>query len=438
MIKKAFALLMTLMLLVPSMAMAHEGAPTSKTPAADLRANLNQLLSNHFVYQVLSMTKTYDGAKDADAVNEALERNANDISKAIESIYGKEGAAQFEKIFNSQYEESPGLAEAVKSGDKQAEKKMKQQLLQEFPKELGTFLSKATDGKMPADKAEAVLRQHEQDVQDVFYNYANGDFKKAYQSFREGFHRMSDISKALSSAIVTQMPEKFDHTKADTKAADLRANLNSLLSEHFALATLEMQKGFDQAVDYDFVTWAEDQHTADFKAAINSLYGQKAADQFEKLWQQDHLDAQSKVFIAGLEDNMDARDKAEMRLKDFSKEMGMFLSKATDGKLDEGGAQNAIWKHEASVLETFDNYKDGDYQATYESFDKGFAYMYGVGMMLSDAIIHQMPNEFEMMPSEMPDTGLGGTDHQLSTWIWVVFGSLVVLSGGALATRKQQ
>ena len=147
--RKVFAIMMALMLLIPSIAMADSNSsPTAKTPAADLRATLSQLLSNHFVYQTLAMTKAYDGAKDADAVNEALERNANDMKKAIESIYGKEGAQQFEKIFSSQYEESPGLAMAVKNGDKEAEKKAKQQLLQEFPKELGTFLSKATDGNL--------------------------------------------------------------------------------------------------------------------------------------------------------------------------------------------------------------------------------------------------------------------------------------------------
>jgi hypothetical protein len=108
----------------------------------------------------------------------------------------------------------------------------------------------------------------------------NEEYQKAYQSFREGFNRMFDISKALSTAITKQMPDKFENTKADAKAADLRSNLNALASEHFALATLEMQKGFNQAPDYDFVTWAENQHTSDFKAVIQSLYGEEGAAQF--------------------------------------------------------------------------------------------------------------------------------------------------------------
>ncbi|GGD13848.1 copper amine oxidase [Pontibacillus salipaludis] len=437
-LKKVFALTMTLLLLVPSVSMAQTNSgPTAKTPAADLRATLSQLLSNHFVYQTISMTKTYDGAEDVEAVNEALERNANDLTKAIESIYGKEGAQQFEEIFDSQYENTPGLAEAVKNGDKEAAEQAKQQLNQEFPKELGNFLSEATGGNLPADTAEKVLRAHEQDVQDVFNAYVEGDYKKAYQTFRTGFDRMFDISKALSGAIVTQNKEQFNHTMVDTKAADLRSTLNQLASEHFALATLEMQKGYDQAEDYDFVTWAEDQQTADFKAAIESIYGAEAADQFEKVWQKDHIAAQSQVVAATLQDNGDERKQAEERLKAFSQEFGMFLSQATEGKLPEDRAKETVWMHEEDVLMTFDHYVNGDYTSTYESFDKGFAFMYNVGETLSEAIVKQMPDTYKMMPSEMPDTGLGTSEQTGSTWIWVTFLSLALLSGGVLATRKR-
>ncbi|MFO7176703.1 hypothetical protein QJS77_14825, partial [Enterococcus faecium] len=100
-----------------------------------------------------------------------------------------------------------------------------------------------------------------------------------------------NISKALSGAIVTQMPDKFT-TGADTPAVELRSTLNSLAGEHFALAAIGMQKGYDQAEDYDYVTWAEDQNTLDFKAAIASVYGDEGAAQFEKVWNSDHITAQ--------------------------------------------------------------------------------------------------------------------------------------------------
>ena len=62
-LKKAFKKLMVpalgLTLLFPTVAGAAEAEaePTVNTPAADLRATLDQLLSEHFVLAVTSMTK---------------------------------------------------------------------------------------------------------------------------------------------------------------------------------------------------------------------------------------------------------------------------------------------------------------------------------------------------------------------------------------------
>lgn len=46
--------------------------PTASTPASDLRATFNQLLSEHYVLAVTSMMKGYDGAAVAD---QALDQN---------------------------------------------------------------------------------------------------------------------------------------------------------------------------------------------------------------------------------------------------------------------------------------------------------------------------------------------------------------------------
>ncbi len=77
------------------------------------------------------------------------------------------------------------------------------------------------------------LRVHEDQVKETFEDYVEGDYEAAAKTYREGYQQMFAISKALSNAIVTQMPDKFDNTKVDTPAADLRSSLNSLAAEHF-------------------------------------------------------------------------------------------------------------------------------------------------------------------------------------------------------------
>ncbi|WP_396266263.1 copper amine oxidase [Halobacillus amylolyticus] len=439
-VKKAVVMFMAIMLLIPSLAMAQDGdtQTTSKTPAADLRSSLDQLLSEHFVLVTTAMIKDYNNAEDADEVYEALDQNAQDMTPAIASVYGEEAAAQFEDIFLGHNDYTPDFVEAKVNNDEEARKAAEAEV-DEFVNEFSSFLATATEGNLPKEAAAKVLAAHEQDVINVFDHYVAGEYEKAYQSFREGFKRMFDISKALSSAIVTQMPEKFEGTKAVTPAADLRSTLNRLASEHFALAVLEMQKGYNQAEDYDFVTWAENMNTQEFTEAIGSIYGDEAATQFQKIWQQNHIKAQSELVTATLENDEEARKAAEQSLQKFAETFGQFLGMATEGNLPADAATSALWAHEEDVIQTFDHYVAGDYQATYDSFRDGYGFMFGVGETLSDAIVKQMPDKFaaEQMPEDMPKTGMGGTATS-SLWTWVAFGALVLISGGVMFRKKVQ
>ncbi|MCP3032907.1 copper amine oxidase [Halobacillus sp. A1] len=435
--KRILITIMAIMLLTPSLAMAHDHSePTTKTPASDLRSTLDQLLSEHFALATTAMMKDYDDAEDAEQAYAALDQNAMDMTPAVASVYGDEAAAQFEEIFVNHNDYSPDFVEAAKSGD-EAMREEAEAEVDEFVEEFGEFLSTATEGNLPADAAKEVLAAHEEDVISTFDHYVNEEYEEAYGAYREGFHRMFDISKALSTAITTQMPDQFENTKADTPAADLRSTLNSLASEHFALAALEMQKGYDQASDYDFVTWAENMHTEDFKAAIASIYGDEGAAQFEKVWQQDHINAQSDIITAALEEDEEARMQAEESLQMFAEEFGAFLGSATEENLPAEAATEAVWQHEEQVLATFDNYAAGDYEAAYESYREGYGFMFGIGETLGEAIVTQMPDQFagEEMPEEMPKTGFGGATDASTTWMWVAF-AVTALAGAGFMIRK--
>ncbi|WP_260485395.1 hypothetical protein [Listeria booriae] len=67
-------------------AYAAETTPTVKTPASDLRATFDYLLSEHYALAVDTMIKTYDGNKAAPEAAKALDQNAKDMEPAIASI----------------------------------------------------------------------------------------------------------------------------------------------------------------------------------------------------------------------------------------------------------------------------------------------------------------------------------------------------------------
>lgn len=445
--KRTVAGVMSAALLMPTAAMAADNneeamdpAMTGATPASDLRADLDYLLSEHFALAVETMQKTYDEAPDAQVTEDALYQNSKDMLPAIESVYGEEGAAEFDRIFTTHNDYTDDIVEAAKSGDEEARADAEEEV-EEFVEEFSTFLAGATEGNLPQEAAEEAIRAHEMDVLSTFDSYVEGDYEAAYTSYREGFSRMFDISKALSGAIVTQMPDQFENTSVDTPAADLRSTLNQLASEHFALATLGMQKGVNQADDYDFVTWAEDQNTEDFAAAVASVYGEEAGDQFATLWQPDHIDAQGDLVAAELESNEEARTTALDHIDRFTMDLGAFLGTATEENLPTEAAQESLRMHEDQVLATFDQRVAGDYEEATGSYREGFQFMFGVGEALGGAISAQNPDEFSgdeaAMPEEMPQTGMGGASN--NGWMTTFWASITALvaGGAALFLRKK-
>lgn len=430
-------------LLMPTMGnvSAEEMKPTAITPAADLRADLDYLLSEHFTLAVAAMTTAYEGSKNADEAFKALDQNAVDMEPAIASIYGEKGAAEFERIFREHNNYTDDFVKATKENDQAAMAEVDKEVDQ-FVNEFAIFLSTATEGKLPEAAAKEALRIHEEQVKDTFEDYVEGDYEGAAKTYREGFQHMFDISKALSTSIVTQMPDKFEHTKADTPAADLRSTLNSLAAEHFALATMGMQKGFEGAKDYDYVGWSENANTADFKAAIGSVYGDEGAAQFEQIWQGDHISAQAEFVSAKIKGDTAGEQAAKDKLHKFAQEFGTFLGSATAENLPTKAAQAAVKAHEDTVIKTFEQYVAGDYAGSYDTYREGYKLMFGVGQALGDAIVKQNPDKFAgtAMPTDMPKTGMGGASEQTTnplTIIWTALGSLAALMAVVVVRKRQ-
>ncbi|MCM3749974.1 copper amine oxidase N-terminal domain-containing protein [Paenibacillus pasadenensis] len=405
--KKMIIPVLTLALAVPAGAAAAAPAqaaaqPSAVTPAADLRASLDQLLSEHFALAVAAMTKAYDGSKDAAAALKALDQNALDMLPAIESLYGKAGADEFGRIFRGHNQATDELAKAVKMNNADA-KKAAEAKVQSFVDEFSSFLAAATGNKLPKEAAMQAIKLHESQVQTVFDEYAAGDYADAYKAYREGYKTMFTISKALSGAIVAQMPEKFAGSKPDTKAADLRSALNQLVSEHVALSVLQMQKQWDGAKDSQALVAAEAMNTADWKAAIGSLYGSAGADGFEKLWTGDHINAQADYVTAVKNNDAAAKQAVQGRINNFAKEFGAFLGSATGGNLPAAAATEALMKHEAQIQTALDQYAAGQYDAAYATGREGFKFVFGVGQGLGGAIVTQMKDKFmEEAPTPMP------------------------------------
>lgn len=182
-------------------------APTSATPAADLRVTLDRLFGEHAMLAVMTMQKGYDGAKDFKASAAALEANTVDLGKAVGSVYGPDAETAFLAMWREhiQFFVDYTVASAKKDA---AGKEMALKNLDGYRQAFSQFLATANPNLKAGDVAE-LLASHVRQLSGALDDYAAGDYAEANMNLREGYAHMFMTGDALAAAIVAQSPEKF-------------------------------------------------------------------------------------------------------------------------------------------------------------------------------------------------------------------------------------
>ncbi len=182
------------------------------TAAGDFRSTVNRIAAEHFALAQLSLTKGFNGSADFDFADWAQDQNTEEFRAAIASFYGEEAGTEFAQIWNNEHISVQGdLSSATAADNQQAIDEATQALTDDFATNLGTFLSKATEDRMPLDDTIAGVTAHENSVIKTFDQYVAEDYEVSYTSYREGYAIMFDIGNGLSAAIVDQFPEEFQN-----------------------------------------------------------------------------------------------------------------------------------------------------------------------------------------------------------------------------------
>ena len=449
--KVLLALPLSLALLVPTAALAdsHGGHSTASeasmemataTPAGELRIALDTTLTEHAFLAIEAMRKGVDGAEDFDQAAGALLANADDLSAAVGSVYGEEGAAQFDEVWKSHIGYFVDYVTAT-AEDNQEGKDQALAELEKYKVEQSEFFDTATGGLLPAAAVQEGLDMHVDQLIMAFDAYVAGDFEKAYTLEREGIQHMSMFAESLSIAITTQFPDKFENTSADTPAIDLRATLNQTFTEHAGLAVMAMQDGADGAESFDQAAGALLVNADDLSAAVGSVYGEEAGAQFEETWKS-HIGYFVDYVTATGEGNKEGQEQARAELDQYIVDQAAFLDAATEGRVPADALEEGLTAHVSQLLGAFDSYVAGDFDAAYSSIREAYAHMQMPAAGLSAAIVDQFPDQFGAteMPSEMPKTGMGGMAGEGSFPImWVLIGLMLatLTTVVAVRTRKQ-
>lgn len=417
---------------------AHEYELNVSTPASDLRATLDQYLSEHAFLAIVTMQKGIQGAEDFEAAAAALNNNTEDLSGAIASVYGEEAGDQFKDMWSEHIGYFVDYVTATAEEDEEGREAALAEL-DNYRADFSNFLETATDERLEAGALAEGLQMHVDQLVWAFDQYNEGEFQSAYDNVREGMNHMFGVGKGLSTAIVDQFSEDFDGSYADTPAADLRADLSQLLSEHAALAALAMQKGIDGAEDFDATAGILNENTEELSAAIASVYGDEAGEAFKEQWSE-HIGFFVNYVTATAEEDEEGQQEALDNLAGYKVTFAEFLETATEERLDASDLSDGLQMHVNQLVGAFDSYVEGDYETSYENIREAYAHMFGVGEGLSGAIVDQFPENFQSeMPNEMPKTGMGGMSDANQSTPWFLYSIASILLAGfiVLISRRK-
>jgi len=218
------------------------------------------------------------------------------------------------------------------------------------------------------------------------------------------------VSLLLPMGALANAADHGSHGAAQSEAVsnpavDLRAALDSILSEHAYLAVITMQKGIDGSKDFKAAAGQLGENTDELSAAVGSVYGEEAGKQFQMIWGS-HIGYFVDYVTATAEKDEEGRKKALADLDNYRVEQADFLDKATEGRLKAKDLEEGLKMHVDQLVWAFDSYGAGDYDKAYTSLTESMHHMFGTGKGLSWAITEQFPDKFDNLSVDTPQADL--------------------------------
>jgi len=178
-----------------------------------------------------------------------------------------------------------------------------------------------------------------------------------------------------------------------TKAAGLRAVLNNLEGQHVDLAAAATRAGFDGSPSFTAAAGALDKNSKDLSAAIGSVYGAEAGDQFYQIWNS-HIGFFVDYTVAAKGGDQAGMDKAVQNLNGYVEAVSDFLSKANP-TLPKDAVASLVSEHVGLLKTAVDKHGAGDYVGSYEAQQQAREQITTkIADTLAGAIVKQKPGDF--------------------------------------------
>ena len=357
--------------------------------AANLRTDLNYLLGEHLILAAKATGAALDGRNDQfTAYGGLLNTNGTELGAAIGSIYGQEAADEWNRIWSAHNGFFVDYTTGVATEDQAVQDKAVEDLTTIYVPEFSSFLAGATG--LPEDAITSLVTDHVVQTAAVVDAQAAGDWEATYDAIRAAYAHMQMIGDALAPAIAETNDIEGD---AATAGVDFRVALNQLLQEHLFLASFATDAALGGRNDeFAAAGAALNTNGTDLGAAIGSIYGQEAADEWNRIWS-----AHNGFFVdyttgVATEDQA-VQDKAVEDLTTiYVPEFSSFLAGATG--LPEDAITSLVTDHVLQTKAVVDAQASGDAQAAADADRTAAMHMRMIGDALAPAIVEAQPDAF--------------------------------------------
>ncbi|HKP61288.1 MAG TPA: hypothetical protein VJV78_31385 [Polyangiales bacterium] len=374
----------------------HGGAPDTgdtdlASQAADLRVNLNLLLSEHMDLAAKATGAALGGRSDEfKAYGALLNDNGNDIGALVGAAFGNAAKTQFNGIWSAHngYFVDYTAAVADKNADKQAQ--AVKDLTERFVPEFSKLISDAT--ALPQDDVKDLTMQHVLMTKAVVDAQAKHDWPATYAAIREATAHMAMIGTPLASAIAKKFPNRFPGDSS-TAAVDFRVALNQGLQEHMFLATFATGAALGgRADEFAAAGDALNDNGTELGAVIGDLYGAEARSSFNSVWS-----AHNGYFVAYTE-GVAAKDEAKQAkavdelTNDYVPDFAKLISGATG--LPMKAVSDLALHHVLATKAVVDAQAALDMTAAADADREAGRHMQMIADPLATAIVAKLPAKF--------------------------------------------
>jgi hypothetical protein len=373
---------------------------TAGESPADMALQLEALLGQHSVLAADLMRGRIRGDDDfGQAANAAITRNTDDLAKVVGSLFGDQPATSFRMLWadhvTALFNYSRGLAtnDAAVRDDANAQ-------LVTFENRLADFFSSASQGRLPRAAARDAVQAHVEHLTQQADAYAAKDYARSDALYREGYAHTFDIGHTLAATLLP--PDQAGALEQPTWR--LRSALDRLLGEHVALAVGALRAGGTNSPDFPAAADALNGNTSDLSAAMGTLFGAQAGQQFMTLWA-DHVD-QLVAYTAGVAGNDQARkDAALAKLRDFEGRLAAFLDTATGSTVHSADLAKAFLAHDEMLTQQVDAFAARDYPRAHDLAYATYQDMFTLAGKLANAFGGTIASRLPVGPVQ---TGHGG------------------------------